>query len=76
VFLDYEPIACGERKKGYDKSDRIECQGMDFFQKVFEGYHICAEMYKDRIVKIQPTGTKENTHDAIVLTLRGRGVIR
>jgi dTMP kinase len=76
VFLDYEPVACGRRKCGYDKTDRIEHQGIDFFQKVYEGYHLCSDMYQDRIVKIQPTGTKEDTHNTIILTLRGRGVIR
>ena len=76
VFLDYEPTACAGRKKGFDQEDRIEHQGLDFFQKVYEGYQICADMYRDRIVKIHPTGSKEDTHNTIILTLRGRGAIR
>ena len=76
VFLDYEPKNAFTRKNGRDVEDRMEHQSVDFYQRVYEGYKIIAEMYHERIVKIQPTGSKEDTNNTIILTLRGRGVIR
>ena len=76
IYLELHPKDAFRRKGGADKDDRLEQQTFDFHVRVFEGYAIAKEMYKDRIVAIKPTGTRYETHDEIVATLRERGIIR
>ena len=76
IYLELHPKDAFRRKGGADKDDRLEQQTFDFHVKVFEGYAVAKEMYKDRIVAIKPTGTKRETHEAILSVLRRRGVIK
>ena len=43
VFLDLPPELAFKRKGGVDKNDRLELSGMEFHQKVYEGYLALAE---------------------------------
>ena len=76
IYLELHPRDAFRRKGGADKDDRLEQQTFDFHVRVFEGYKVAKEMYKDRIVSIKPTGTKSETHSAILKVLRDRGIIK
>lgn len=75
IFLDLSPEKAFSRKGGRDANDRIEREGLAFHNKVYAGYKAVAEKYPDRVVCIAPTGTKFDTHRAIVKTLKDRGII-
>ena len=75
VFLKLPPEQAFLRKGGADKTDRLELSGMDFHNKVYEGYLQLAEKYKDRFLVIEATGTKFETHDKVVAELKARGLI-
>ena len=75
LFLDLDPVSSFRRKGGPDKKDRLETQGDDFFKAVYNGYLAAAEREPDRIIKIDASGSKENTHRLIIETLVKKGII-
>lgn len=75
LFLDLSPEQAFMRKGGADKTDRLELSGLEFHKRVYEGYKELAEKYKDRIVAIDSSGTKEQTHAKIIAALKERGII-
>lgn len=75
VFLNLPPEQAFNRKGGVDKTDRLELSGMDFHNKVYEGYLELAEKYKDRFIVIDASGEKEQTHERIKNALKERGII-
>ncbi len=75
IFLKLPPEQAFLRKGGVDKSDRLEQSGMGFHNKVYNGYLELAKKYPDRIVTIEATGTKFETHQKIIDTLKMRGII-
>ena len=74
IFLDLEPTLAFERKGGADVDDRLEQEGMNFHIKVYEGYKLACEKYKDRIESIDCSGEAEVTHKKIVDALIKRGI--
>ena len=75
IFLDLPPEQAFSRKGGRDSSDRMEREDLSFHNKVYEGYKAVAKKYPERVVCIAPTGTKFDTHRAIVKALKDRGII-
>ena len=75
VFLDLPPELAFKRKGGVDKNDRLELSGMEFHNKVYGGYLALAEKYKDRIIVIDASGEKEQTHLKIINALKEKGVL-
>ena len=75
LFLNISPADAFKRKGGADKGDRIEQEGFAFHQKVYEGYLKLAELFPDRIVKIDCSGQKERTHANIIEALKRHGII-
>lgn len=75
IFLDLPPEQAFSRKGGRDASDRMEREDLSFHNKVYEGYKAVAKKYPERVVCIAPTGTKFDTHRAIVKALKDRGII-
>lgn len=75
LFLNLSPEQAFKRKGGVDKSDRLELSGLEFHQKVYNGYINLAKKYPERIVVIDASGEKEQTHAKIVQALRERGII-
>lgn len=75
LFLKLTPEEAFKRKGGVDKTDRLELSGMDFHQKVYQGYLALAEKYKDRFIVIDASGEKEETHSKIIAALKEKGVI-
>jgi dTMP kinase len=74
IFLDLSPEEAFKRKGGVDKNDRLELSGFEFHQKVYEGYLAVAKNNPDRVIRIDPTGTKEETHAKIVSALKEKGI--
>ena len=75
LFLDLPPEQAFKRKGGADKGDRLELSGLEFHQKVYNGYLNLAKKYPERIVVIDASGEKEQTHAKIIQALRDRGII-
>lgn len=75
IFLDLPPEEAFKRKGGAEQDDRMELSGMDFHKKVYEGYLEVAARFPERIVRIDPSGTKEQTHAKIMETLRLKGIL-
>ena len=74
LFIDVNPVEGFRRKGGADKSDRLEGEGMEFHEKVFLGYREIAKNNRGRVVCVQASGTKFETHDEIVRILKEKGV--
>lgn len=75
VFLDLPPELAFKRKGGVDKNDRLELSGMEFHQKVYQGYKDLSKKYPDRFIVIDASGSKEQTHQKIIDALKEKGVI-
>lgn len=75
VFLNISPKEAFKRKGGMDKDDRLEQSGMDFHNRVYEGYLKILEKEGDRFISIEPTGSVEDTHQKIISELKKRGII-
>ena len=75
LFLDLPPDEAFKRKGGAEENDRMELSGMDFHRKVYEGYREVAARYPDRVVSINPRGTKEETHAKIMAALKDKDII-
>jgi len=65
IFLKLPPAQAFARKGGLDTEDRIEQEGSEFFDKVYEGFIAIAAKEKDRIFCIDVQGTKAETHQII-----------
>ena len=75
LFLDLPPEQAFKRKGGIDKNDRLEMQGLEFHNKVYEGYKTVAKIFNDRVCTIDASGTKEQTHNKIINALKDKGII-
>ncbi len=75
IFLDLSPEQAFLRKGGADMTDRLETSGTDFHRAVYKGYLELAEKHKDRIVRIDASGSKAETHAKIIAALKEKGVI-
>ena len=76
LFLDITPTEAFLRKGGADAKDRIEAAGLEFHEKVYEGYIKLCEKFPRRIERIDCGGTKDQTHSNVISALKRRGVIR
>ena len=75
IFLNLPPEQAFKRKGGVDKTDRLELSGMEFHNNVYAGYLELAKKYPERIIVIDASGTREQTHNKIVTALKERGVL-
>lgn len=75
VFLSLPPKEAFKRKGGVDGNDRLELSGMEFHEKVYDGYLKLAEEYKERFIVIDASGSKEQTHAKIIEALKDKGII-
>ncbi|MCL2752115.1 MAG: dTMP kinase [Firmicutes bacterium] len=65
-FLDVSPERAFERKGAKAFGDRMELQGAEFFEAVYAGYLEVAGRNLDRVVRIDASGAKADTHAAIL----------
>ena len=75
IFLNLPPEQAFLRKGGVDKTDRLELSGMEFHKKVYQGYLELAKKYPDRIIVIDASGERDETHAKIINALKEKGVI-
>ena len=75
VFLDLSPEKGFLRKGGADQSDRLEKENLGFHKRVYEGFCAIADEEPQRVARVRATGTKYETHEAIMKILRERGII-
>ena len=74
MFLNISPKDAFLRKGGMDKDDRLEQSGMEFHEKVYKGYLEIAKKDPSRVICIDCSGTKWETHDKIINELKKREV--
>lgn len=72
LFIDLSPSDGFSRKGGADKSDRLECENADFYERVYRGYK---SINATRIEVIDGKGTEREVHERIVSALVGRGIL-
>ena len=75
IFLCLEPELAFKRKGGVDATDRVELSGMEFHNKVFEGYKALAKRDSQRFLVIDASGEREQTHQKIINALKEKGVL-
>lgn len=75
LFLNLSPESAFRRKGGADKDDRLELSGAEFHSRVYAGYVELAQKYPERIVSIDSSGSREQTHGKIISALKERGII-
>lgn len=75
VFLNLTPELAFKRKGGADNTDRLELSGMDFHNKVYNGYLSLAERYSERYIVIDASGERDQTHDKVITALKSKGII-
>ena len=76
IFLNISPKDAFSRKGGEDKDDRLEQSGAKFHEDVYKGYLAILEKESDRVISIDCSGSKWQTHEKILNELRKRGIIR
>lgn len=75
LFLNLDPVSAFKRKGGVDSGDRVELSGLDFHKRVYEGYVQLAKQEPNRIVSIDASGVREQTHARIIQALKANGII-
>ncbi len=75
LFLELTPTEAFKRKGGADMSDRIEAIGLDFHNKVYMGYKALQNAEPNRIVSVDCSKEKEQTHNNIIKILKDKGII-
>ena len=75
LFLDLPPQEAFKRKGGADLNDRIEASGIEFHNKVYNGYKALQQKEPDRIISVNCSGEKKQTHLNIIKILQDKGII-
>ena len=75
IFLSLAPEQAFLRKGGADKGDRVELSGIDFHNRVYQGYLELAKKYPERFLVIDASGTKEQTRAKVLNALKEKGVL-
>lgn len=72
ILLDLSAEEGLRRKKNQAELDRMEAEGLQFHQKVVEGYRMLADREKDRIMKISASLPVDEIHAKIVSAIEER----
>ena len=72
VFIDLTPEAAFKRKHGADQNDRLELAGMDFHNRVYQGFKQLAEENPDRYVVIDGTQTPDEIFAEVITALKAK----
>ena len=75
LFLDIPPVAAFERKHGADENDRIEQAGEAFHKKVYAGYCALLQKYPQKMIAVDCSGNKFQTHGKIVSLLESQHLL-
>lgn len=77
IFLNLDTESAFKRKGGVDKNDRVELSGMEFHKKVYEGYlQLLRNDDKGRIINVDCSGSRDETHEKIINALKKVGVLQ
>jgi len=76
IFMDVNPESGFLRKGGRDLSDRLEREDLKFHEKVYEGFKAIEKDNPARFLSFRANGTKFETHELMVKTLKEKGVFR
>lgn len=73
LYLQINPKQAAERrKKTGQEADRLEQSGIDFFNRVFEGYQKIAEEFPERFRILEGTKPVERIHGRIVEIIKNK----
>ena len=75
LFLDLPPVDAFKRKGGADMDDRIEAIGLEFHNKVYNGYKQMQSLEPNRIISVDCSKEKEQTHKNIINVLKEKGIL-
>lgn len=75
IFMDISPVEAFARKRGADQNDRMEKMGLEFHQKVYEGYKQMEKEYA-RFIAVDCRGTKHETAENIKNLLKAKNIIK
>ncbi len=75
ILLDLSPEDAFKRKGGVDKNDRIETSGDAFYKRVDDAFRNL-RLETDRVVTIEPYGSRKHTLDQIIKVLRDKDYIK
>lgn len=76
VFFDIDPYSAFIRKGGADSADRLELAGIDFHNKVYQGYKALMEKFSQRIIAVDAERSLEEVKLSLLTLLREKGMIR
>jgi len=65
ILMDYHPGKAFNRMNPKKVLDRLELEGDAFFEKVYSGFQTVADLYPERILRLEVEGTKFETRDKI-----------
>ena len=69
IFLDISPQDAFVRKGGQDKDDRLEQAGLEFHQRVYQGYKELAKRHPQRIVSIDAKPSAQEVLEQVMDTI-------
>lgn len=72
IFMDLDAEEGISRKKNQTELDRMESEDLNFHKRVVEGYRMLAELYPDRIFKVDAGKSIEEIHKIIVSEVESR----
>ncbi len=75
VFIDVLPAAGFLRKGGADQTDRLENEGLEFHERVYQGFKEIEKAEPGRFISVTASGTKYETHAEIVARLKEAEVL-
>ncbi len=75
IFIDLSPEAAFKRKHGADQNDRLELAGMEFHNRVYEGFKALAEQNPDRFVSINGEQTPAEIFAEVLTALKAKGCL-
>ena len=75
LFLDLTPEQAFKRKGGADLNDRIEAIGIDFHNKFYLGYKQMQSLEPNRIISVDCSKEKEQTHKNVINILKDKGIL-
>ncbi len=76
IFFDIDPYHAFLRKGGADSTDRLELAGMEFHNKVYNGYRALMEKFPQRIIAIDASMSVDAIHNDVISLLKSKGFIQ
>lgn len=68
LFVDVPPAVAFERKGGADKTDRLESEHADFYERIYQGFNAMCE--SGELLRIDASGKKEETAEKIYAAVK------